>query len=172
MSSTSVERFAIPRLLTPRNEVITIEPGATLGEAYRLLAANRLGAIPIVDARGRYAGAITEGDILSSIASSEDTFAEHVRRWRVEDIPRRLKNVPVRIDATVEELLGRAASQSFVPVLDDREVFVGIVRRDAVLTAFRARLGEAAAAAAGPGGADTDEPVALHDGPAPEPPAR
>ena len=45
------------------------------------------------------------------------------------DVPRHVVNHPVHIDAEMEELLSRATDQNFVPVVDSRDVFIGIVRR-------------------------------------------
>ncbi len=53
---------------------------------------------------------ITEADIAMFAAVSGDTN-------------------PVHIDAEMEELLSKATDQNFVPVVDSRQVFIGIVRR-------------------------------------------
>ena len=41
---------------------------------------------------------------------------------------------PVRVTTTMEELLRHATEQNFVPVVDDRDIFMGIVTRRALLT--------------------------------------
>lgn len=48
---------------------------------------------------------------------------------RVIDVPRYHTNRAVHIDAEIEALVVRAMHQNFVPVIDDREAFIGIVRR-------------------------------------------
>jgi hypothetical protein len=53
---------------------------------------------------------------------------------------RRTEIRPVRIDAEIEELLARAIDQNFVPVIDDRDVFVGIVRRKTILEHFQGQM--------------------------------
>jgi CBS domain-containing protein len=50
-------------------EVVTIEPGASLAEAARLLAGKRIGAALILGADGRLAGIISERDIVRAIAA-------------------------------------------------------------------------------------------------------
>jgi len=44
-----------------------------------------------------------------------------------------MQNEPVRIDAQIEDLLALAANQNFVPVVDDHDVFIGIVRRSEII---------------------------------------
>ena len=59
-------------------------------------------------------------------------FAD-TERVRLDEVPQRMKNVAVSIDAHMEELFSRAIEQNFVPVVDSRGVFCGIVRRRAVI---------------------------------------
>jgi CBS domain-containing protein len=60
-------------------EVVTIEPGASLAEAARLLAAKRIGAALILGADGRLAGIISERDIVRAIAAhGADALGEPV----------------------------------------------------------------------------------------------
>jgi CBS domain-containing protein len=49
-------------------EVVTIEPGASLAEAVRLLAEKRIGAALILGADRRIAGIISERDIVRALA--------------------------------------------------------------------------------------------------------
>jgi hypothetical protein len=58
---------------------------------------------------------------------------ETAERISLVDVPRRVTNLPVNIDAEVEELLSRAIEQNFVPVIDSRGVFIGIVRRRPII---------------------------------------
>ena len=48
--------------------VVTIQPDASLSEAARRMLDNRVGALPVVDARGELLGIITEHDLLRSFA--------------------------------------------------------------------------------------------------------
>ena len=51
-------------------DVVTIEPGATLAEAVRLLAGKRIGAALILGADHRIIGIISERDIVRALAES------------------------------------------------------------------------------------------------------
>jgi hypothetical protein len=65
----------------------------------------------------------------------EDT--EHVPLAAVK---RRIAVHPVDIDAEIEALFALALDQNFVPVVDSRQVFIGIVRRRSILVFFRDRM--------------------------------
>ena len=49
------------------------------------------------------------------------------------DVLRPSFNPAVRVDVTLGELLDRALQQSFIPVVDDRGAFVGIVTRQNII---------------------------------------
>ena len=57
-------------------------------------------------------------------------------------IQRRRDNEAVKIDESMEDLFGKVMNQNFVPVVDDKRVFIGIVTRKDIL----AYLGKKAAA--------------------------
>ncbi len=125
--------------LTPKHEVIAVPARATVREALERMAVHRHSAVPLLDDAGRYVGTLTEGDLLWHLTQSPRPWREAAETTPVLDVERRMANQPVHIDASVEALLARAVNQSFVPVVDDREVFVGIVRRERVI-AYCARL--------------------------------
>ena len=45
------------------------------------------------------------------------------------EIARRKDNIPVRVTTSMHDLVERATSQNFVPVVDDKDTFIGIVTR-------------------------------------------
>jgi acetoin utilization protein AcuB len=64
-------RYLLDRLLVERvmtRSVVTIAPGAPVGDAVNLLLAHRIGALPVMDG-GRLAGIITETDLLRAFAT-------------------------------------------------------------------------------------------------------
>ena len=44
-----------------------------------------------------------------------------------------MDNQPVRAHAVMEDLIDKAINQNFVPVVDDNNIFVGIVTRRAII---------------------------------------
>jgi CBS domain-containing protein len=99
-------------------------------------------ALPLVDDHGRYAGTITEGDLLRKFLEHPDLTFDGTRHVPIAQVHATRPVVAVGIEAEVEELFNRALEQNFVPVVDSRGVFVGIVRRSKILGhcagAFRA----------------------------------
>ncbi len=119
--------------LTPKSEVIYIPLNSTMRQALEKMEYHRHTAVPLIDEQGKYAGTITEGDLLWKMKNTPGlTFAD-TERVMIKDVPQRMTNVPVRIYANIEDLLSLAIVQSFIPVVDDSEVFIGIIRRSDII---------------------------------------
>lgn len=56
--------------------VVTIDPGASIADAARLLANHRIGAVIAVDAAGAIKGILSERDIVRGLAQSEAVCSE------------------------------------------------------------------------------------------------
>jgi hypothetical protein len=48
-------------------------------------------------------------------------------------VPMRMVNKPVRISCNMEDLVQTSVNQNFVPVLDDEDKFIGIIKRSAII---------------------------------------
>ena len=128
--------------LTPKSEVAWVPVGATMRQAIERMEAHRYTAVPLLDEDGRYVGTLTEGDLLWMMKRTPGLTFEATEYVRLSEVPRRMQNKPVQIDAEVEQLLSLAADQNFVPVVDSRDVFIGIVRRKAIIEHCANLLGQ------------------------------
>ena len=52
---------------------------------------------------------------------------------RIMEITHRKDNIPVRVTANMHDLVERASGQNFIPVVDDKETFIGIVTRSSII---------------------------------------
>ena len=59
---------------------------------------------------------------------------------RIMEISRRRDNIPVRVTTSMHDLVARASTQNFVPVVDDKDTFIGIVPRSAIIKYCMGRL--------------------------------
>ena len=115
--------------LTLKEEVVYLSLDATMRQALERMEYHRYSAVPILDQAGRYVGTLTEGDLLWKMKHTPGLTFAQTETYRLADVPRHVVNHPVHIDAEMEELLSKATDQNFVPVVDSRDVFIGIVRR-------------------------------------------
>ena len=119
--------------LTPKQDVLFIYEDFTLRQTLEKWSNQRLATIPVLRRNGEYVGTITEGDILWGIKNLHGLDLDSSEDVPISSFPRRrdYKAVPVTTD--MRALLNAAVDQNFVPVVDDRNVFIGMVRRTAIL---------------------------------------
>ena len=97
---------------------------------------HKYSAIPIISRTGRYIGTLTEGDLLWGIKNQYHLDLKGAEKIPITAIKRRLDNRPVKADADMEDLIGKALNQNFVPVLDDQKCFIGIITRKDIIQYF------------------------------------
>ena len=90
-------------------------------------------AIPIIDDGGKYMGTLTEEDLLWAKKNLPGLTFKNTEKIHLDEIERNTQNKSVSINAQMEELIGRATEQHFVPITDDSGIFIGIVRRSDLL---------------------------------------
>ncbi len=125
--------------LTPKSQVAWVYADVTVRQGLEKLRARGYTAIPVLDRDGLYIGTVSEGDFLWHMLDSEDNSLRAAEQLPLRAVMREGFNPPVSVRVSMEELLERAMNQSFVPVVDDRGAFMGIVTRQTILR----RLAEA-----------------------------
>lgn len=119
--------------LLPKSEVITTTMQTTLRQILERMEYHRYTAVPILSENGHYVGTVTEGDLLWFLKNSEGVGFENAHRHLLQEVPLRMNNKPVHIHADMEDLIELAKVQNFVPVVDDADKFIGIVRRSDII---------------------------------------
>jgi CBS domain-containing protein len=126
--------------LTPKADVAWVPTTSTVRQAIERMEHHRYTAIPVLSPEGGYDSTLSEGDILWFMKQHPEMSFRDTERMPLADVTRRMVLRPVDIDAEVEALLSLALDQNFVPVVDSRGAFIGIVRRRSVLVFFRDRM--------------------------------
>ena len=126
--------------LTPKSEVAYIHDDESLRQVLEKMEYHKYSAVPIISRQGTYVGTITEGDLLWYIKNQLDLNLQEARRILITNVPRRSDNTPVSIDSNMEDLLDKDMKQNFVPVLDDKKSFIGIVTRKDIMKYFADKM--------------------------------
>ena len=119
----------IPSLLIPKANVEYLRTKDSIEFALDIFRRNSYSAVPVINSDGIYRGTITEGDFLYYIMDNPDADLKKVQDSKIlrEDFYE-----AVKITASIDKLLIKCLDQNFVPVTDDRDVFVGIVTRKVI----------------------------------------
>ncbi len=121
--------------LTPKNNVAFLTMGDSMRQGLEKLRHYGYTALPVIKETGEYAGYISEGDFLRSIFNIGTIDMADLEDISIDEAVHR-EDFTVRITASMENLLTTILDHNFVPVVDDRGMFMGIVTRRAVLQYF------------------------------------
>ena len=119
--------------LTPKAMCAYLYDDYTVRQAMEKMEVAGYSAIPILNRRGEYRGTLTEGDVLWAMKNICNLDMRQAEAHRITEISRRKDNVPVRVTTSMHELAERAINQNFVPVVDDKEAFIGLITRKSII---------------------------------------
>ena len=120
-------------LLTPKTNVAWLYEDWTIRQGLEKLRFHGYTAIPVLAKDGSYVGTVIEGDFLWCLLDQGSGDIQTQEKQPLRRVIRPGFNPAVRIDVALEELVERALRQSFIPVVDDRGAFVGIVTRQNII---------------------------------------
>ena len=126
--------------LTPKAMCAYLYDDYTVRQALEKMETAHYAALPILSRRGEYRGTLTEGDILWAMKNMCYMDLRQAEARRIMEISRRKDNVPVPVTTSMYDLVDRASSQNFVPVVDDKDAFIGIVTRRSIIKYCKEKL--------------------------------
>ena len=129
----------ISYFLKPKGEVSYLLDDLPVRQALDDMLKSGFTAIPVVSAKGKYVGTITEGDFLRLLLKQKP---DELDRMTVGQVERRVRHRSVSIDARMEDMVDLVATQNFVPVTDGRGMFCGIITRGDVINQLRSSCGK------------------------------
>lgn len=123
----------IMRFLVPKSLVEYVTTDSTVRQTLEKMRYHRYAAIPVIDSEGKYVGTIRTDDLLKYFLDSGGCDLRVAEREGVINIIDEGYSAPVYHTASMHELIEKVKEHNFVPVVDDRGCFVGIVLRRDVL---------------------------------------
>ena len=133
-------RANIILFMTPKDVVRYLYDDEHFGEALVKMEEHRYSAIPVLKRSGEYFGTLTEGDMLWAIKNQFQMDFKRAKQARIAELSRHADNLAVKISTDIEELITRSLEQNFVPVEDDRGMFIGIVTRRNIIQYYKNKL--------------------------------
>lgn len=119
--------------LTPKTKLEYLYDTNTIRQGLEKIRVKGFTAIPIISKDGKYIGTISEGDFLWYIMNNKKFDIKDLEDTLAIDIINKTKYQPVRVNARIEDLYNLIVNQNFVPVIDDRDIFMGIITRKSVI---------------------------------------
>ena len=119
--------------LLPKAMCAFVYDDYTVRQALEKMESAGYAALPILNKKGEYRGTLTEGDLLWALKNMCYMDMRQAEARRIMEITRRKDYVPVRVTTGMHDLIQRASNQNFVPVVDDKGAFIGLVTRSAII---------------------------------------
>jgi CBS domain-containing protein len=127
--------------LTPKVDVGYVYSSDTMGEAIEKMLKYRFTTVPVLnEVSGRYEGTLANDDLLRELNRHPSLTVAAAADRPLKSVSRRRDYTAVRADADMEDLLKSAATQNFVPVVDDTGAFIGIITRREVIKYLREHM--------------------------------
>ena len=126
--------------LKPKSQVAYLHAGNTLRQGLEKMRRHGFTAVPVIDREGMYLGVVSERDFLYRLLDAGSVEAADANGHTVADLVSDTRFEAVTIDADMDILFNRIIEQNFVPVIDSRGMFSGIVTRKDVLMHMKHRL--------------------------------
>lgn len=124
--------------LLPKIKVEFLLENFSLRQAIEKMEYHRYSVVPVLSKDGKYLYSLSEGDILYAMTKNKLKF-EDLTKIHLESIERDRDVKPVSINSSMDDLVKLIVDQNFVPVVDDRGVFIGIITRKAVINYLLSR---------------------------------
>ena len=123
----------ILRFMVPKSLVEYVTDDQTFRQALEKMRYHRYAAIPVLNGEGHYVGTLRNDDILRKILELGEFSPKTAERISLLSLMDQNYLEPVYHNASMAELIDRVKEHNFVPVLDDRDCFIGIILRRDVL---------------------------------------
>lgn len=121
------------RFLTPKAEVEYLESDFSLRQGLEKMKYHGYSEIPVIDEKGRYFGSVTLGDFLWALYDDDNPKRAELEKLPLKNIVRADYNPCVTANTSIDAVFNKAITQNFVPVVDDRGVFIGIIKRSTII---------------------------------------
>lgn len=127
--SINILRFVIPKSL-----VEYIDADSSVRQAFEKMRFHRYTAIPVLDKEGKYVATVRTDDIFKYFlehGSFDKALAEDIPVLEITDSK---YSPPLLHSASMSQLIDGVKEHNFVPVVDDRGCFIGIILRREILS--------------------------------------
>jgi len=115
--------------ITPKSEIVTLNSKMTIRQAMEKMSYHKYSAVPVINELGQYIYTLSEGDILWHLKANEHMIFKDTEKQMIKNIKRHRETLAVSVNEDIESLIEYSISQSFVPIVDDQKVFIGIIKR-------------------------------------------
>lgn len=120
--------------LTPKEDTSYLTIDCTIRQALEKMDFHKFTVIPLIDEEGKYVKTISEGDLLRFIKNACNFDISLAEEIRLDEIECYRPYEALDINSKLEDVIDMSLSQNFIPMVDDRGIYIGIVKRKDIIT--------------------------------------
>ncbi len=119
--------------LTPKSQIKVIENTMSIRQVLEIFEHYRYSCLSIIDEKGKYLTTITEGDLLYYLKNNLKFDLRSYESINIMEVPTYRPYEAISILEEMDSLIDKSMNQNFVPVVDDKGSFIGIITRKSII---------------------------------------
>lgn len=125
-------------MLKPKFSTTYLEEDDSLRKGLFIMKESGYTAVPVISESGQYVGTVKEGDFLWNMLREGEDILDN---WTIKDIIKEGWNQAATDEEDSATLIERVLQQNFVPMVDDRNCYIGIItRRDIIQNILQKKM--------------------------------
>lgn len=121
------------KFLTPKNQTQYLNADSTIRQTLEKFDFHKFSVVPLIDDDGKFVSTVSEGDILRYIKNDCDFNIVEAEHKTIDSIDKYRPYKALKIDTPIETIISLSLDQNFVPIVDDRGVYIGIIKRRVII---------------------------------------
>lgn len=117
-------------ILIPKVSITYLNVNDTLSDAVQFMMNSSYSAIPVINDAGEYVGIVSEGDFLKAVM---EFGRDNLKFMTIDKIVRMDEKDVVLNTVGKNDIMERILDRNFLSVVDDRNIFIGIITRRSIL---------------------------------------
>ena len=119
--------------LTPKSETYYLDSKCTIRQALEKFDFHKFSVVPLLDECGHFISTLFSGDLLRYIKNDKDFDVSEAEDMTIDKIEKYRPYKYLKSGASLNEIYLLSLEQNFIPVVDDRNMYIGIIKRKDVL---------------------------------------
>ena len=121
------------KFLTPKVQTMYLEKSSTIRQALEKMDYHKYDVIPVLNSAGKYVFSLSSGDILRYIKNEAKFDMANAENKKITSIKRSREYQALGVNCKTNEIVVLSLNQNFIPIYDDREIYIGIIKRKDVI---------------------------------------
>lgn len=121
------------QFFTQKSNTYYLYTDCTIRQALEKFDVHKFSVVPLIDREGRYVTTVSEGDILRYIKNDADFSIKDAENTLVADISKYRPYKALDLRVPIKTVLLLSLEQNFIPLVDDRGMYMGILKRRAII---------------------------------------